>query len=96
MNNLKELSGEKLIAEELYNIAVVTANQGNDEDAKEYFERSIQHKPDFAPAHYQLGVCYFRLNNMEGAKKELEKYLALDPEGENAETAKEFLVHIKK
>lgn len=96
MNKLKELPGEKLSAEELYNIAVVTANQGNDEEAKEYFERSIQHKPDFALAHYQLGVCYFRLNYMEGAKKELEKYLALEPEGENAEMAKNLLEHLDK
>lgn len=96
MNKLKGLPDEKLTAEELYNIAVVAANQGNDEEAVEYFERTIQHKPDFALAHYQLGLCYFRLNNMEGAKRELEKYLALEPEGENAEMAKNLLEHIDK
>jgi len=33
---------------------------------------------------------------MEGAKKELEKYLALEPEGENAEMAKNLLEHLDK
>lgn len=95
MNELKELPGENLTAEELYNLAVVAANQGNDEEAREYFERSIQVKPDFALAHYQLGLCYFRLNNMQGAKMELEEYLALEPEGENADMAKNLLSHLK-
>jgi len=96
MNKLKELPDEELSAEELYNMAVVAANQGNDEEAKGYFERSIQHRPDFALCHFQLGLCYFRLNNMEGAKKELETYLALDPGGENAKTAKAILDHLNK
>jgi hypothetical protein len=33
---------------------------------------------------------------MGGAKKELETYLALDPEGENAKTAKAILDHLNK
>jgi tetratricopeptide (TPR) repeat protein len=96
MNKLKELPDEKLTAEELYNMAVVAANQGNDEEAKGYFERSIQHKPDFALAHFQLGLCYFRTKNLEGAKKELEKYLSLEPEGEKGKIAKAILENLNK
>ena len=92
---LKSFPDAEFSAEELYNLGVVEANKGNDGDAAKYFEKVVLAKPDFGLAHYQLGLCYFRLNNWEGAKKELEKYLTLEPEGENANTARTLLANIK-
>jgi tetratricopeptide (TPR) repeat protein len=96
MYKLKQLPDEQLSAEELYNMAVAAANKGADEEAKGYFERSIQRKPDFALGHFQLGLCYLRLNLLEKAKIELEKYLAIEPDGENAQTAKTILDRLNK
>jgi len=92
---LKSFPDTEFSAEELYNMGVVEANKGNDGEATKYFEKATLAKPDFALAHYHLGLCYFRLNNGAGAKKELEKYLSLEPEGEYAKTAKALLASIK-
>ncbi len=92
---LKAFPDTEFSAEELYNLGVVEANKGNDGEAAGYFEKAASARPEFALAHYHLGLCYFRLNNAEGAKRELEKYLALEPQGENAKTARALLDSIK-
>lgn len=93
---LKAFPDTEFSAEEFYNLAVAEANRGNDEEAARYFEKSILKKPDFALAHYQLGLCSFRLKRWPEARTELEKYLTLEPEGENAKTARALLEAIKQ
>ncbi len=95
-DKLKELSDAEFSPEEIFNMGAVAANEGRDEEAAEYFRKVTEMKPDFALAYYQLGLTYFRLKYMEAAKTFLEKYLELDPEGENAKTAKTLLQHINK
>jgi len=95
LERMKALPDVKFSAEELYNMAVTAANQGNDQEAKNYFEKALETKPDFALGHYQLGMCYFRMNDTERAKTELRKYLELEPEGEHAEVSKKILEHIE-
>jgi len=92
---LKDFPDSEFSAEELYNLGVVEANKKNDAEAARYFEKSARAKPSFALVHYQLGLCYIRLGNNEGAKTELTAYLALAPEGEGSETAKTVLAGIK-
>jgi tetratricopeptide (TPR) repeat protein len=92
---LKDFPDSEFSAEELYNLGVVEANKKNDAEAARYFEKSARAKPSFAMVHYQLGLCYFRLGNNEGAKAELTAYLALAPEGEGSDTAKTILLGIK-
>jgi tetratricopeptide (TPR) repeat protein len=93
---LKNLPEANLSAEEFYNLAVVAANGNRDAEAVEYFEKALSLKPGFGPAHYHLGLCHFRLNNLEKAEKELEAYLGLEPEGEFAKTARALLEQIRK
>jgi len=95
-NKLKALPDAEFSPEEIYNIGVTSANEGQDKQAAEYFKKATEMKPDFALAYYQLGLTYFRLKNMEKAKAALEKYLELDPEGEKATTAKKLLEYINK
>ncbi len=92
---LKSFPDTEFTAEELYNIGVVEANKANDAEAVKYLEKAALAKPNFALAHYHLGLCYFRLNNLAGAKTELERYLSMEPEGDNAKTAKALLASIK-
>jgi len=96
LEKMKVLPDAQFSPEELYNMAVTAANQGNDQEAKTYFVRSVELKPDFALGHYQLGMCYFRLQDFEEAKKELTKYVELDPEGEHVKVAQAVLDHITK
>ena len=92
---LKDFPDTEFSAEELYNLGVVEANKGKDGEAARYFEKAEVARPEFALAHYQLGLCYFRLSNGQGAKKELEQYLVLEPHGEYAQTARTLLASIK-
>lgn len=96
LEKMKELPDAQFSPEELYNLAVTAANQGNDQEAGEYFKKAIELRPDYALAHYQLGMCCFRLNDFEGAKKELTRYLELDPEGTHVQVANAVLEHISK
>ena len=93
---LKAFPDTEFSAEEFYNLAVAEANRGNDAEAVRYFEKAILKKPDLGLAHYQMGLCCFRLKRWPEAQTELEKYLALDPEGENSETARALLEAMKK
>lgn len=96
VEKMKVLPDAQFSPEELFNMAVTSANQGNDQEAKAYFERAVELKPDFALGHFQLGMCYFRLQDLEGAKRALERYLELDPDGENTQVARAVLEHIDK
>jgi Tfp pilus assembly protein PilF len=55
----------------------------------------VEAKPDFAIAHFWLGMASFNLNKKAAAKEHLEKYLELDPNGAEAATAKEILPLVK-
>lgn len=44
--------------------------------AAEWFNKSIQAKPDFAPAHYQLGLVYERQGRIQDAISKLEEVVA--------------------
>ncbi len=93
---LKDLPDAQFSPEELYNMGVVEANEGRDPQALDYFKKAVEMKPDLAIAFYQLGLTHFRLKNNAEAKVALEKYLELEPNGENAETAKKLLEFIKQ
>jgi tetratricopeptide (TPR) repeat protein len=95
-DKLKLLPDAVFSPEEYYNMAVVEANEGRDAEAVTYFKKAIEGKTDFAAAYYQLGLALFRLKNTEESKAALEKYLELDPKGEDADTAKKLLEFIKK
>ena len=57
--------------------------------------RRIEAKPDFALAHFWLGMVSFNQNKKAAAKEHLEKYLELEPSGSEASTAKEILPLLK-
>ena len=93
---LKTLPDAEFSPEELYNMGVVEANEGRDPEAVNYFKKAVEMKPDLAIAYYQIGLSQFRLKNNKESRVALEKYLELDPNGKNAETAKKILDFINK
>jgi len=48
-------------------------------DAAKAFKEAIRIKPDFAQAHYNLGLTYVALRDAKGARQELEILTRLDP-----------------
>jgi Flp pilus assembly protein TadD len=52
-------------------------------------------KPDFALAHYYLGLAAMNNKKNAVAKEHLQKYVELDPNGAEVGTAKELLSILK-
>ena len=81
--------------ESLYNKGIEAYNQKKIKDAETLLQKAVEAKPDFALAHFWLGMVSFNLNKKPAAREHLEKYLSLDPNGSEAATAKEILPLVK-
>jgi tetratricopeptide (TPR) repeat protein len=79
----------------LYNQAVERYNKNDFKGAEPLLKKVVEGKPDFAKAHYLLGMSYVNLNKIPDMKKHLSEYLKLDPKGADAATAKEMLEAFK-
>jgi len=77
--------------EVLFNQAVDLYNKSDFKGAEPMLLKVVEGKPDFARAHYLLGMSYANLNKIPEMKKHLSEYLKLDPKGADAGTAKEML-----
>jgi len=62
--------------------AHVASYAGELEDAKE----KVRIDPDYAPAHYNLGTAYIRLNKYKEAIKSLRQSIRIDPDHAGAHT----------
>jgi Flp pilus assembly protein TadD len=79
----------------LYNQAVALYNKNDFKGAEPLLKKVVEGKPDFAKAHYLLGMSYVNLNKIPDMKKHLSEYLKLEPNGADAATAKEMLEAFK-
>jgi len=77
--------------EVLFNRAVDLYNKSDFKAAEPLLLKVVESKPDFARAHYLLGMSCVNLNKIPEMKKHLSEYLKLDPKGADAGTAKEML-----
>jgi len=66
------------------------------EKAYEEVKKSLELKPDFAPAHIVKGNLLLRVHRVEDAQHEFEEYLRLEPKGPFAEQARTTVDKIKK
>jgi len=72
-----------------YNLGVVIENRDDatsDDHRKaiEAFRKAVSLKPDYAIAHRDLGFALLRTGDMLEARKELQKYVDLDPRARDA------------
>lgn len=83
-----------------FNLGAVLTNSGQQEQACEAFKKAIDADKGYADAQYQYGVCLMakssttpdgKLTAPPGAKEAFESYLALKPDGKDAEGAKAML-----
>jgi tetratricopeptide (TPR) repeat protein len=63
--------------------------------AFEAFDRAIKENPDRADAYYYRALVYINRNKHPEAKADLQKLLALEPNGKFADDAKAFLKDLK-
>jgi tetratricopeptide (TPR) repeat protein len=83
-----------------YNLGAVLVNTGQTAEAEDFFKKAIDADPNYAPAQFQYATALSAKlqTNPDGSvvappgmKDALEKYLALDPNGQFAEAAKGML-----
>jgi tetratricopeptide (TPR) repeat protein len=79
----------------LFNNAARLINEGKDAEAETSLEQAVTIDDKFGKAWYELGMVYVRLGKNGGAKDAFNKYLALEPNGKDAGTAKEMLNYLK-
>jgi len=79
----------------LYNQAVDLYNKGNFKDAEPILRKILEGAPEYANAHFLLGMSCVNLNKIPDMKKHLEEYIRLDPKGKEVATAKEMIEAFK-
>ncbi|HXG58835.1 MAG TPA: tetratricopeptide repeat protein [Thermoanaerobaculia bacterium] len=79
----------------LFNDAAKLINAGKDAEAEQLLKQAIAADENFALAYYELGMIYVRAGKSGEARTNLEKYIALDPNGKEAATAREMLKYIQ-
>jgi tetratricopeptide (TPR) repeat protein len=89
-------SGGGASAESLFNQGVVLWNGQKYADAKAQFEAATKAKPDYAEAHYWLGMANLNTGQMPAARSAFEAYLKYAPTGSHAEEVKTFLTQLPK
>jgi len=86
-----------------YNLGAVYVNTQQSEAAEAAFRKSIELDPTYADAYYQLGLVLIgratvgadqKMSAPAGTAEALQKYLALKPDGANAEGAKALLASL--
>lgn len=80
----------------LFNYAVYASNAGNIELADEFYGKSAEADPEFAPAHLQIGMARARQEDREGAIAAFERYLELEPDGTQAVMVQEILDQLRQ
>jgi tetratricopeptide (TPR) repeat protein len=83
-------------AESLFNQGVVLWNGQKYAEAKVQFEAAVKAKPDYADAHYWVGMASLNTGAMPAARASFESYLKYAPTGQYAEQVKTFLTQLPK
>jgi len=82
-------------SEVLFNLGNLYNNQNKLPLARDKYLEAIQVRPDFAEAHYNLGLIFSKLGNNAQAVTHLEKFLQLSPNARNAETIRAYVQKLK-
>ena len=82
-------------AQDLYNQGVILWNSGKFAEAKTQFEASVKADPNYADAHYWVGMATLNAGDIAAAVPSFENYLKLAPDGQYAEQAKGVVASAK-
>jgi len=79
-------------AQGYYNLGAIYTNRGRTKEAGDAFKKATEINPQMAQAWYQLGISYFGSpTTIPDAVGVLEKFLALQPTGPDADAAKALI-----
>ena len=87
-----------------YNMGANLVNAGNSDQAIDFFQKAIAADPNYAEAHYQLGICLMgkaqvdtktgKITPPPGTAEQFQKYLELKPNGPFAQSSKDMLTQL--
>jgi tetratricopeptide (TPR) repeat protein len=92
-----------MAAKAYYNLGANLVNTGKSDEAASFFEKAIAADPNYADAHYQLGICLMakaqvdasgKITPPEGTTDQFQKYLDLKPDGPFAQSSKDMLTQL--
>ncbi|MDP1832768.1 MAG: carboxypeptidase regulatory-like domain-containing protein [Geothrix sp.] len=75
----------------IYNKGVAAFNDGKTKEAKAHLMKALEVDPQYAKAHYLLGMVEYSNMNLKGTRQHFLKYLEISPTGEKASEIKEML-----
>ncbi|MDH4226555.1 MAG: tetratricopeptide repeat protein [Deltaproteobacteria bacterium] len=78
-----------------YNTAMVYEKLGKDDEAVKSYEKAVKFDERFVDAHYRMGQVYLRLKKKAEAAAAFKKVVELEPDGDRARAAKDYLGMIK-
>jgi CheY-like chemotaxis protein len=79
----------------LVGLAQVLYDANKQLDALQSVQEAVELEPKYAPAHALLGTIYQDQDRISEARRAYERYLALDPSGEQAQAVREILRALK-
>lgn len=71
-------------------LAVALYRAGRYSESAIWLYKALDAKPDFTDAVYQMAVVQFKLGDFQAAAQAADRYLALSPQGEYAEKARQL------
>jgi tetratricopeptide (TPR) repeat protein len=86
-----------------FNVGAILTNSGDVDGAIDAFRKATEAQPDYAAAHYQLGMSLVgkatftpegAMVPVDGTLEAFQKYLELQPNGPDAETAKAMVASL--
>lgn len=77
-------------------MAICYYQLGQPDKAVREIKEVLSKKSDFAPAYFHLGLVYESQNKLKEAQRAWEKFLKLEPSGENADLIRQQLNELKK
>ena len=93
---LELLAAGRAQAEDAVTRGVTFLEAGNVQDAVGRFEAALEHDSNYAPARYWLGVALMELELSDRARATLSRYVALEPNGEFSDDARQRLGQLER
>lgn len=79
-----------------YNMGEIYFSNNKIDDAIHYYELSKQINPEWGKPYLKLGYAYLNKGNFEKAKENLRKFIEVDPDSPDVQTAQNILKYLEK
>jgi tetratricopeptide (TPR) repeat protein len=79
-----------------FNMGEICFSSNKIDEAIHYFEQSKQINPNWGKPYLKLGYAYLNKGNFDKAKENLKKFIEVDPDSPDVQTAQNILEYLEK